>query len=158
MAVYKLYDDNFTAGISEPWGLVRADGSLRPAFVAYRQVITSFTGAQNVLRYSSNGGTLVVATFPDHTVYAMWSDTFNAGEFLIGGGDLGAETPVFDAARNPIVPAIAPDGSLLIEAPGAERIDASWVVVAGAVRLVTVNGPMRPVRFRSSTGGVVQLN
>jgi hypothetical protein len=158
MSVYKMYDDNFTAGISEPWGLVRADGSLRPAFEAYRQVIGSFTGAQNVLRYSSNGGTLVVATFPDHTVYGMWSDTFNAGEFLIGGGDLGTETPVFDAARNPIVPAIAPDGSLLIEAPGAERIDASWVVVAGPVRLVTVNGPMRPVRFRSSAGGVVQLN
>jgi hypothetical protein len=157
MAVYKLYDDNFTAGVSEPWGLVRADGSLRPAYDAYRQMIGSLTGAQNIQRFSSNGATLVAASFPEHTVYMMWSDTFNGGEFLIGGG-LGAETPVFDAAGIPVPAALAADGSLLIDAPAAERIDVSWVVVAGPVRVLTVGGPMRPVQFRATGGGTVQLN
>ena len=154
MAVYKLYDDNFTAGVSEPWGLVRADGSLRPAYDAYRHVIGSFTGAQNVQRFSSGGATLVVASFPDHTVHVMWSDTFNGGEFLVSGG----EAPVLDAAGVLVPTTIDADGSLLIDAPPAERIDVSWVVVAGPVRVLNAGGEMRSVRFRAAGGGVVQMN
>ena len=37
MAVYRLYDNDFVPGEHEPWGLVRGDGSLRPAFYAYQQ-------------------------------------------------------------------------------------------------------------------------
>src|SRR5690606_1269886 len=59
LAVYRLYDDNFTPGQTEPWGLVRYDGTLRPAFYAYQSVIQRFAGAKSVRRFTIPEATMI---------------------------------------------------------------------------------------------------
>ncbi|MBZ0300872.1 MAG: hypothetical protein K8J31_14070 [Anaerolineae bacterium] len=160
MAVYRLYDNEYVPNVSEPWGLVRQDGSTRPAFQAYQRVIQQLGGAGDIQRFSSRSATLITAGYGDATLYLLWSDTFSSGEFLISAGDFG-EAQVFDAVGNPqTVPVMADTGEplLVIPAPGAEKIDRADVVVAGPVRSVILSGGLRPVRFRSENGQVVQLN
>ena len=152
LAVYKLYDNDFVPGNTEPWGLVRADGSLRPAFNAYQQVIANFRNANDVRRYSNEEATLVTLQFGDRTTHVMWNDTFNAGEFLINAQGI----TVTDALGNQWNP---PDrGPTVIDAPAAEQVDMPGVVVAGPVRMVTLPGGPRSVSFRSASGAVLPLS
>jgi hypothetical protein len=151
LAVYKLYDNDFVPGRSEPWGLVRADGSLRPAFTTYQQVIANFRNANDVRRYSSEEATLVTLEFGDRTLHVMWNDTFTAGEFLIAAQGI----TVTDALGNQWNPR---DGQpTVIDAPAAEQVDMPGVVVAGPVRMVTLPGGPHSVSFRSASGGVTPL-
>jgi hypothetical protein len=152
VAVYKLYDNDFVPGQTEPWGLVRADGSLRPAFHAYQQVISSFRSARDVRRYSSGEATLVTLQFADRTLYVMWNDTFSAGEFLIAAQAI----TVTDAYGNQWTPPV--EGQrVVIDAPAAEQVDVPGVVVAGAVRIVTLPGGPRSISFRSASGAITPL-
>lgn len=160
IAVYRLYDNHFTLGESEPWGLVRGDGTLRPAYYAYQQVIRRFSGAQRVRRYHNDRGTLVIFEFPERTLYVMWSNTFRGGEFLINANRLEGEVAVADAAgTETMLPLVEEGGARLaiIEAPGARRIDWPAVVVAGSVRLVELPGGPRSVWYRTDEGEVFQL-
>jgi hypothetical protein len=160
VAVYQLYDNDYVPGVTEPWGLVRQDGSLRPAFQAYQQLIQRLAGAGDIQRFDTREATLITAAYSDSTLYIMWSNTFNSGQFLIGAGDLG-EAQVFDAVGNlQLIPITADTGEplLLINVPAAERIDQPDVVVAGEVRMVVLPGGSRSVRFRSDSGRTVPLN
>jgi len=161
MAVYRLYDDHFVPGVSEPWGLVRYDGSLRPAFYAYQEVISRFSSARRVRRYSIPEATVVTMAFPGRTLYVMWSDTYQSGQFIVNAGERSDPVTVFDAqgrswAQNVVRRAGA--YVALIDAPAAEEIDIPWVVVAGAVRMVEIEGGPRAVWFRKPDGNVVQFN
>jgi polysaccharide biosynthesis protein PslG len=151
MAVYRLYDNDFVSGQSEPWGLVRADGSQRPAFGAYQRVIQQFRGATRVRAYSNEAATLVTMSVGGKTVYVMWSDTFEGGEFLMKGAP--AEITVQDSLGNAI-----PQAGGTIAAPGAEHIDVDFVVVSGAVRIVTLRGGPLRVQFRQPNGNILTLN
>ena len=151
MAVYRLWDNDFVPGVAEPWGLVRADGSLRPAWFAYQQVIRRMQGGR-AEHFARGGGDLVTIAFPDRTLYVMWSADASAGEFVLLASEM-AEVAVADAVGN--VQSIAvTDGQAVIAAPGAEMIDANFVVVAGAARLVELAGAPRTVRYRGAAGQV----
>ena len=150
LAVFKLYDNDFVPGQTEPWGLVRADGTLRPAFLAYQGVIQHFSGVQRVQRYDNGQATLVTLTFPDRTLYVIWSDTFQAGQVVAPASDI----TVYDAIGRPVQ---EPQAGV-IELPGAEKIDVESVVVAGAVRILSLPGAPRRVEFRTGGGIVVPLN
>jgi hypothetical protein len=160
LAIYKLYDTDFIAGQTEAWGLVRSDGSLRPGFLAYQQVINRFSNAGTVRRYSSDAATLVSLQYSDRTLYVLWNDTFNAGQFLIYVNDA-QEISINDAVGNEWTAATESiDGAnvLMLDAPPAERIDMDWVVVAGAVRIVNLAGGLRSVAFRTAQGSLIRLN
>jgi polysaccharide biosynthesis protein PslG len=157
LAVYKLFDNDFIPGQSEAWGLVRHDGSLRPAFSAYQQVITTFNGARFVQRYSHSQATLITLEFSNRTTYVLWNETYASGQFLIYTG---GEVIVSDAAGQQWTAEIANEQGAnvaLIDAPAAEQIDMSWVVVGGAVRIITLSGSPRTIVFRSESG-VLALN
>ena len=158
LAVYKLYDNDFIAGQSEPWGLVRSDGSLRPAFFAYQQVISTFSNAHTIRHYQSAEASLVTFQFSNRTTYVMWNDAYNAGEFLLYTG--GQVTVASASGEQWTVDAVADGGAnaAVIDAPAAEQVDMPWVVVAGAVRLVTLSGSPRRVIFRSEAGTSTPLN
>lgn len=151
MAVYRLYDNDFVPGQSEPWGLVRADGSQRPAFGAYQRVIQQFRNASRVRAYSNAAATLVTMKVGGSTVYIMWCDTFEGGEFIMKGAP--AEVNVVDAQGN-----ATPQPSGAIVAPGAEHIDVDFVVVSGPVRIVTLSGGALRVQFRQPSGEILTLN
>ncbi len=160
VAVYRLYDNAFTPGVSEPWGLVRGDGSLRPAFGAYQQVIERFSGASRAEYTPVEGADLVTFRFPDRTLYALWSSGFEAGEFLINAGGLSGEVSVADSVGNETPLALTEQSGAqfaVIDAPPAEQIDLPWVVVAGPVRLIELPGPSRTVVFRNAQGVVTQM-
>lgn len=160
MAVYRLYDNAFTPGVSEPWGLVRGDGSLRPAFSAYQQVIERFGGAARVEYTPVEGADLVTFRFPDRTLYAMWSSAFTGGTFMINAGDLEGPVTVSDAEGNATELELTEQGGAkfaVIEALSAEPIDMPWVVVAGPVRLLELPGPPRTVVYRNAEGVVTQM-
>lgn len=153
LAVYKLYDNDFIAGQSEAWGLVRFDGSFRPAFFAYQQAISTFSNAHTIRLFQSAEASLVTLQFSNRTTYVMWNDTYNAGEFLLYTS--GGEITVKNASGEQWSVAVgAMDGSnvAVIDAPAAEQVDMPWVVVAGAVRIVTLSGSPRQVVFRSEAG------
>lgn len=160
MAVYRLYDNDFVPGEHEPWGLVRADGSLRPAFYAYRQVIDRFAGARQTQRYTTPEAEMITLLFPERTLYVMWSSGFSGGEFLINMGNEETDVLVADAVGDEIIAPLEENGGVnlaVIEAPAAERIDLPWVVVAGAVRMVEIEGAPRTVWYRSEGGAVTQI-
>lgn len=157
MAVYRLYDDNFVNGQSEPWGLVRSDGSLRPGFYAYRQVIERMGSASSVQRYANEAATLITAAVPAGTLYILWTNDFQGGSFVIEGGFGAGEIIEVANAAGELTPVSAENGSLVIEALPAEQIDMPWVVVGGSTRLVTLPGAARGVVFRTTDGGTRRL-
>ncbi len=150
MAVYRLWDNDFVPGQTEPWGLLRADGSPRPAFHAYQQVIQRMNGAGQVTYLQRGGGEMVMFQFPDRTLYAFWSSGTEPGEFIINAAGV-SELGVVDAARNPVEIQMV-DGRVVIPAPGAEMIDMNFVVVAGPVRIVELPGGPRSVSYRTAAG------
>jgi len=152
LAVYKLFDNDFIPGQSEAWGLVRHDGSLRPAFSAYQQVISEFSGAQSVRRYSNEQATLITLQFSNRTTYVMWNDTYTTGQFLLYTG--GTVTVADAAGQEWTAEMVNENGAnvAVIDAPAAEQVDMSWVVVGGAVRIVTLSGSPRTVIFRAEAG------
>ncbi len=98
IAIYRLYDDNAFDGY-EAWGLVRADGTRRPAYDAYRTVIEQFSGVTEARRFSALGVTLVALTRPGQTTYVVWNTTLEPVTVRIK-----AAVPVADATS------IAPTG------------------------------------------------
>lgn len=160
MAVYRLYDNDFVPGAQEPWGLVRVDGSLRPAFYAYQQVIERFSGARSVQRYTLDDAELITLSFADRTLYVMWSSGFSGGDFLINMGNAEGTFTVTDAPGEAETLSFERQGGVslaVINAPAAEQIDLPWVVVAGAVRLFEAEGAPRTVWYRSEGGAVTQM-
>ncbi|MDL1899178.1 hypothetical protein FBR02_00230 [Anaerolineae bacterium CFX9] len=160
IAVYRLYDNHFVPGLSEPWGLIRGDGTRRPAFYAYQQVIQRFPGARAIQRYHIPEGTLITFLFEDRTLYVMWSNTFRGGEFLINANRLEGEFIVTNAQAEETAVSVVVEGGapiLRIPAPGAERIDLPSVVIAGEVRLVELPGGPRTVFYRTELGAVTQI-
>lgn len=161
MAVYRLYDNHFMPGVAEPWGLVRHNGTLRPAFYAYHQVIEKFAGAGRVERFHTDEATMITMRFPDYTLYVMWSDTYSAGEFLINAGSLTDPVTVYNALGDDWSQALEAQGGVnmaVVDVPGAVETDMWFVVVSGAVRITTLPGAPRTAWFKNERGAVTQLN
>ena len=72
-AVYRLYDDHYMPGKTEPWGLVRANGARRPAFGAYRAAIRLFADTRSARYTWSDRAALVTMQQPTRTLYVMWA-------------------------------------------------------------------------------------
>jgi hypothetical protein len=82
-AVYRLYDNHYSPGLTEPWGLVRGDGTRRPAFDAYRTAITLFSDTTQARRYYSDRSSLVTLEQPERTVYVMWARAATPVRFYV---------------------------------------------------------------------------
>ncbi|MBN1966537.1 MAG: hypothetical protein JW910_17935 [Anaerolineae bacterium] len=80
IGVIQLADD--PAG-DQPWGLVRADGSRRPAFDAYRAAIRLFDTTQTAARFASESAVLVTLDQDRRTIYVMWASDVLPVEFAI---------------------------------------------------------------------------
>ncbi len=99
VAVYKLKDVGLPPG-GEPFGLIRPDGSRRPAFEAYELITTHYAGA--TLARAERHGLYQVVTLErgDGTTRVLWART---------GSDVSVS-----------LPALAPQARL-IDQTGAER-------------------------------------
>lgn len=123
-AVYRLYDDHFVPGETEPWGLVRYDGSRRPAFTAYQTVIRLFEDTLSGHYYASRRSALVTLRQVGQTVYVMWARSPDPVRFIVWAPQDSAratEVNMYGEARQ-------------IEAEEVPRREGAWFVVdvAGA--------------------------
>ncbi len=149
-AVYRLYDDHFVSGQTEPWGLVRADGSRRPAFDAYRTVIETFAGTTHAQRLWSERSSLVTLEQPERTVYVMWARSSDPVRFYVRASNA-AETAQRIALDGSTETTIAgteagADGAwFVVDTAGALPDDSGAIVTEGVPVLLAVEGPPRQV-------------
>ncbi len=149
-AVYRLYDDHFVPGTTEPWGLVRLDGSRRPAFEAYRTVISTFSGTTEAHWLHSQRSTLVTLEQPGRTVYVMWARTPDPVRFYVWADRAAATAQQIGVtgATRLIQPQSVPgvdDWWFALDTPGAVPGDSGAVMVEGTPVILVVDGGPRPV-------------
>ncbi|OGO41470.1 MAG: hypothetical protein A2Z04_03540 [Chloroflexi bacterium RBG_16_57_9] len=73
IAIYKMVDIPALPPNAEPYGLVRHDGSLRPAFAAYRAAIASFAGTRSATLHRWGLATAVVLDRGPQTTTVLWN-------------------------------------------------------------------------------------
>ncbi len=75
IGVYRLWDDT-DPGTDAEWGLVRHDGSRRPAYDAYHTVIQEFSATVSASRISNHGVTIVTLRQPKRSLSIIWNETY----------------------------------------------------------------------------------
>jgi len=156
-AVYRLYDDNFQFGSSEPWGLVRPDGSRRPAFAAYQMVINTFGSTITAQRHVSSRSAMVVLEQPGRTAYVLWARQTAPVRFHVLAESTGETALLFGmtgTARSlaadyvPGFPESEPELEgwwFTVETPGAQIDRSGGVMVQGTPAVLVIGGPPRGV-------------
>ncbi len=149
-AIYRMYDNHYSPGLTEPWGLVRGDGTRRPAFDAYRTVIELFSATQHATRYYSDHSSLVTLEQPDRTIYVMWARKAAPVRFFVMAEDA-AEiatriSPSGTSTSTP--PQTVPDAKGLwfsLKARAAIPDENGLIMVEGSPVILIVEGPPRLV-------------
>jgi len=149
-AVYRLYDDHYQPGVTEPWGLVRADGSRRPAFEAYRTVIRMFADTTYAQWTYSERSSLVVLEQPGRTTYVMWARSDQPVRFHVAArksGEVATQVSVYGATSE--LKAAAVPGSegrwFAVTAPGAQPDGSGGMMIEGSPVILVVVGAPRSV-------------
>jgi hypothetical protein len=147
-AVYRLYDNHYSPGLTEPWGLVRGDGTRRPAFDAYRTVIELFSPTQRTIRYYSDRSSLVILEQADRTIYVMWARAATPVRFYVMAENAAEiATRVSPSGRTwTILPQTAPDAEGLwfsLKTRAAIPDENGLIMVEGSPAILIVEGPPR---------------
>ena len=137
MLVTPMADDD-PAGL--PGGLLREDGSARPAYAAYGHAIDWLGGAGTASRFGDDRGVLVMIEGPEEDVFVMWARTEMPIRFLVtaeAAGEAGrlitrgGERAILSEAT--VFPAV-----YAVDAPGAMRDANGFLTVAGSPRMLVV--------------------
>ena len=148
-----MYDDHYTPGETEPWGLIRADGTRRPAYDAYRTTIAWFSGTVRAQRSVSDHAVLVTLEQADRTVYVMWARDTEDVQFHVyaeTGEEIAARVAV-SGALSDVQAAWMPgldDPWFVVRAPAARPDPDQGVLVEGRPVILVIDGPPRPVWVR----------
>ncbi len=124
------------------WGLIRADGSRRPAFEAYRTVIELFSPATTVEWRSDAAADLVILSQADRDIYVMWMRGALPGSFVITSSQVGETASFYDSYRasgEMVSGAVEWPAAFTLTAPAA-RLDANgFLTVAGSPRILVLD-------------------
>jgi hypothetical protein len=146
--VYRLYDNHYSPGLTEPWGLVRGDGSRRPAFEAYRTVINLFSETEQATRFYTDNATVIALEYDGRTVYVMWARDIRPVKFNVMAQEK-TETAVvmniYGATREiePQTVAKVKGDWFVVETPGAVADGDGLVMVEGSPSILILPGPPR---------------
>jgi hypothetical protein len=146
--VYRLYDDHYTAGVTEPWGLVRADGSRRPAFDAYQNMIPLFNDTTRARRYYTDNSSIIILEQPERTVYVMWARSIHPVSFFVAGYDVAEHTVQMNVygSNRELIPQVIPGAEGIwyrVDTPAALALEPEDVTVEGSPAILIVDGPPR---------------
>jgi hypothetical protein len=136
---------NWLVGSSdEPpaWGLIRADGSRRPAFDAYHTVIALFAGTTAVEWHTDSAAVLVVLGQADRDIYVMWMRGARSGSFVVTSGQVGETAAFYDSYRasgETVSAAVEWPAAFTIAAPAARSDANGFLTVAGSPRLLVLD-------------------
>ncbi len=127
---------------SQPWGLVRADGSRRPAFDIFRTVIALFAPATAAQRYTVPAGDLIVLEQPDRDVYVVWARDVQPVQFIITSPQVGEFALYTNAHNRTWTERSAPfdwPAAFRLDGPGAQRDPNGFLTVAGSPRVLVLD-------------------
>ena len=135
MAVVDWVDDGVGG---EPWGLVRADGSRRAAFDAYRTAIELFGSTQSAQRYENLFAELVVLEQAGRSVYVMWARGTSPVEFIITSGAVGEQAALYtpQGRSGPLISQVLEwPAAFTLSVPAVGRDHNGFLTVAGSPRM-----------------------
>jgi hypothetical protein len=143
IAVYKLHDGALPPGDPQAWGLIRLDGTRRPAFDAYRIVTETFAGFVYARRMPSDLADYVRLTHPNRVTHIAWARTAQSTTLAIPART--EQATLIDQAGNRET--VFPEGGVyLLELPGAECTDpVRGCIIGGWTYLLVEEGLTDPL-------------
>lgn len=159
VAVIRLVDAHDD---DSPWGLVRQDGSRRPAFETYRTVIDLFDAPPTVTRYESPDADLIVLEQASRALYVMWARRTTPVQFQVSSPGENERAQVIDGlGRSRQVRSMSglwPAG-FVMEAPAALLDSHGFLTVAGSPRVLVMDIPegFYRVVYATANGDTVRL-
>jgi hypothetical protein len=137
VAFYKLRDTDGQPGTAEPYGLLRADDTRRPAFDAYR-VVTTYLGDFRAAGRQELGNVNAV-TFDrgELTTTVFWTTSRNTTRVFVNA--IAPQATLVDERGNTST-ITASEGTYTIELPGATCAQDTTCVIGGAPRLLVEAG------------------
>ncbi len=161
IAIYKLFDSNFTAGTTPPYGLLRPDNSRRPAFDSYAFAIELFNTTLTATASRSQNGRLVVLQQEGRTLYIVWSAHTQAVNFWVEAKfrDDPTVLDTFGNAQSTPRIGVGPDGVNVhvIETTPAVPDANGTVIIGGSPRILILEGEPRRV-WAAIGSNALQLN
>ncbi len=137
VAFNKLRDDLEQTGPFEPYGLLRADNSRRPAFDAYR-VVTRHLARTRGAAWQQLGNIYVVTLERgSQTTTVLWNTDRNPATFLLSA--IAPQAQLVDERGNEQT-ILANNGGYTLELPGAICSNGDNCFIGGAPRLVIETG------------------
>ena len=132
IAVYKWVDNAPRAG-EEPNGIIRLDGSRRPAFDAYRQITTHYAGTISAHADSQPLYTVVTLERGELVTHVFWART--QAEATLSIPARSGQGRLIDQAGGEV--AIQPtDGKYTMTVPGARCADKRGCIIGGPTYLL----------------------
>jgi hypothetical protein len=157
LAVYRLAD---VPEENPPWGLIRADGTRRPAFDAYQTVIELFTPTLAATRYDHTAADLVVLEQGGRDVYVLWARDTHPVTYLITSPRIGETARLLDPAGNnrrvTSQDAVWP-AAFEVSVPAARRDANGFLTVAGSPRILVLDQDEEFYRVVYATVGGVTV-
>lgn len=139
IGVYRLVD---APDEDQPWGLVRADGSPRPAFDAYRTVIDLFGPTLAAAHYPHTAAELIGLEQPGRVVWVMWARDTMPVQFILTVGEVGARGRLYSVqGRAGTIQAARYDwpAAFTVETGGAQRDPHGFLVVGGPPQMLALD-------------------
>ena len=144
VAVYKLKDTGLGPG-GEPFGLLRPDGSRRPAFDAYRLITRHYAGTVSARTQRHSLYQVVVLNRGDRTTRVLWARTRSDVSVTVPA--LAPEAQLIDQTGAQQLLA-AQDGVYTLTLPGARCADEAFGCIIGGPTYLLVeegSGTVPPV-------------
>jgi hypothetical protein len=138
IAVYKMIDWPRPADAIEPYGLLRDDKSLRPAFAAYQVVTTYFAGTQDAFLERSANLDQVTLVQGDRTTTVIWNRATTPKKGIIPA--IASQALLVDKEGHTKAMA-AVDGRYIVELAGAMCSDPGCII-GGSPLLLVEEGPV----------------
>jgi hypothetical protein len=139
VGIYRLADD---PAEPQPWGLIRIDGSRRPAFGAYRTVVDLFGPTQTAQHYSRPEAELIVLQQADRDIYVMWAGGTTPVQFQVTSARVGEMATVYRPGGSPAQVQSGPEdwpAAFVLDGPAASRDANGFLTVAGSPRILVLD-------------------
>jgi hypothetical protein len=140
IAVYKWVDNAPREG-EEPNGIIRLDGSRRPAYAAYRQITTHYAGTVAAYADSQPLYTVVTLDRGNLVTHVVWARTQSEATLSIAARSGQARLIDQTGAENVIQPV---DGKYTMTLPGARCADRRGCIIGGPTYLLVEENTAPP--------------
>lgn len=137
IAFYKMSNSKEHPESAVPYGLLRGDGSRRPAFHAFRTVSTHFAGVQEADWVQFGDVYVVTLDQGDKTTTVLWNTARTPATYSLNA--IAPQATLVDERAN-VETVVATNGSYDLELPAAACSNGDYCFIGGAPRLIIEEG------------------